>query len=108
MQIIKEEDQPDKGGVKYMIRGPNIDWGVITLQPGDVMGPHYHEEIAETFYMTEGTTTFILKDGDIDFEKGSALRLEEHESHGLKNITNKPSTLIFIKEGYKPKDKVIL
>ncbi len=108
MQIVKEAEKENNGGVIYMIRGPQIDWGTITLQPGDEKGAHYHNQIAETFYIIEGTTTFLLDDGkELDVETGTGIRLEAKESHGLKNNTDKPTKMIFIKENYKPKDKVV-
>ncbi|MHA1521098.1 MAG: cupin domain-containing protein [Promethearchaeota archaeon] len=106
MQIIHEKDQVDNDGVKYLIRGPNIDWGTITLQPGQKKSAHFHEILAETFYVSEGTITFVLDNQNIDINAGSAIRLEKNESHGLENRTETPAKLIFIKEQYLPKDKV--
>jgi len=106
MKIINENDQKDDNGVKYMNRGPDIDWGIIILQPGQEKTPHFHEKMGETFYVTEGTMTFLLKDKEIKVPKGTAIRLEAFESHGLKNNTDSPAKLIFIKEKYLPMDKV--
>ena len=109
MKIVKEDKIEGSGGVKYMIRGPQIDWGTIVLQPGDKKGAHLHNELAETFYIIEGTTTFLLDDEkELDAEAGTAIRLEAKESHGLKNKTNFPTKMVFIKEEYKPDDKVVL
>jgi mannose-6-phosphate isomerase-like protein (cupin superfamily) len=106
MQIVNEQEMPEKGGVRYIIRGPHIDWGVITLQPGQAMGPHLHNEVEETFYIMEGTTTFVLKDKEYDAKAGTALRLEPTESHGLKNKGTTVTKMIFIKDIYRPDDKV--
>ena len=107
MEIIHESEKEEHGGVRYMIRGPNIDWGLITLAPGDYKPPHYHESLAETFYILEGTTTFVLNDQELDVEAGTAIRLLPNESHGLKNISTEMNTkLIFIKEKFLPQDKV--
>ena len=106
MQIIKENEMEDKGGVRYMIRGPQIDWGLITLKPGDLKPAHLHNEVDETFYIIEGTTTFILEDQELDALAGTAVRLEAKESHGLKNNGKTVTKMIFIKESYKPNDKV--
>ncbi len=106
MKIIHENEQKDDNGVKYMIRGPDIDWGLITLQSGQEKSPHYHEKMGETFYVIEGTMTFVLKEKDFNALKGTAIRLEAFESHGLKNNTDSVAKLIFIKEKYLPKDKV--
>ena len=106
MKIINEYEQKGDNGVKYMNRGPDIDWGLITLQPGQEKPPHFHEKMGETFYVTEGTMTFVLKDEEFNAPKGTAIRLEAFETHGLKNNTDSPAKLIFIKEKYLPKDKV--
>ena len=29
-------------GVKYLMRGPSIDWGLIYLKPGEMMGGKAH------------------------------------------------------------------
>jgi mannose-6-phosphate isomerase-like protein (cupin superfamily) len=106
MQIVYEKDLPGKDGVAYLIRGPHIDWGVITLQPGANLKPHYHKEVEETFYIIEGTTTFVFKDKEFDAPAGTALRLEPTETHGLKNKGKTVSKMVFIKDIYRPDDKV--
>lgn len=108
MQIVKESEQIAKGPVKYMIRGPYIDWGVITLAPGESMAPHFHKEVEETFYIIEGVTTIIVKDKnqEIAAPAGTAIRLEPTEQHGLKNTGSIPTKMVFIKNIYRPTDKV--
>ena len=106
MQIVHEKDLEDKEGVKYLIRGPNIDWGTITLQPGQKKSAHFHEILAETFYVIEGIITFVLETQKIDIRAGTAIRLDKNESHGLENRTDASAKLIFIKEQYLPHDKV--
>jgi quercetin dioxygenase-like cupin family protein len=106
MQVVNEKDITPKDGVAYLIRGPNIDWGVITLQPGQIHKPHLHNEVEETFYIIAGTTTFMLKDKEFDAPTGTALRLEPKESHGLKNKGKEITKMVFIKHLYRPNDKV--
>ena len=108
MQIMYEKDQEGKGGVKYMIRGPQIDWGIIELAPGEEKSSHYHEHLAETFYVMTGTMTFIVAgQKEMDLPAGTAIRFTENESHGLKNKSRSlHSKMIFIKEQYLPQDKV--
>ncbi len=106
MKIIHEKDQPNQGGVQYMNRGPDIDWGLITLQPNEEKPAHYHESMGETFYVIQGIMTFILKNEEVSIPAGSAIRLEAKETHGLKNETQAIAKLIFVKEKYLPQDKV--
>ncbi|GAJ06057.1 unnamed protein product, partial [marine sediment metagenome] len=45
MQRVNEHECKFRGenwGVKYIIRGPRIDWGIILLKPGQTMGVHGH------------------------------------------------------------------
>jgi quercetin dioxygenase-like cupin family protein len=107
MEIVYEKDKPGKDGIKYIIRGPNIDWGVITLEPNQNMSPHYHKEVEETFYIISGTFTFLIKDKkELEAPAGTAIRFEATESHGFKNKGKTPAKCVFIKHIYKPDDKV--
>jgi hypothetical protein len=57
MQYANERDLPYRdgdSGVKYLMRGPNIDWGLIRIPPGGHLGGHYHEQVEETFYVLAG------------------------------------------------------
>ncbi|MHA1647169.1 MAG: cupin domain-containing protein [Promethearchaeota archaeon] len=107
MQIVKGSEQTEHGGVRYMIRGPEIDWGIISLSPGEEKPAHFHEQLAETFYVINGTMTFIIGDKEFDIPTDTAIRLEAKEPHGLKNKSNSELVkVIFIKEKYIPEDKV--
>lgn len=106
MKIMSEKEQPISGGVQYMNRGPDIDWGIITLQPGEEKPAHFHERMGETFHVIQGIMTFILQDEEIAIPTGTAIRLEARESHGLLNKEDIPAKMIFVKEKYLPNDKV--
>ena len=44
MEKVSEFEQEYRGGdsgVKYLLRGPDLDWGVILLKPGDRLGGHF-------------------------------------------------------------------
>jgi mannose-6-phosphate isomerase-like protein (cupin superfamily) len=109
MKKVHENDFPwRKGdtGVKYMIRGPNIDWGLIRLKSGELMGRHGHNEVDETFYFIEGNGTMIINNKEYDAPQGSAFLIEPKEMHDIKNDSKKPIKIIFIKGQYKPDDKI--
>lgn len=43
MQLVNEYDlsfRKGDSGPKYLFRGPNIDWGVLLLKPGQTLGKH--------------------------------------------------------------------
>ncbi|MFX0056858.1 MAG: cupin domain-containing protein [Candidatus Heimdallarchaeota archaeon] len=89
------------------MRGPSIDWGVILLKPGELMGnkAHGHNEIDETFYFVEGDGIMIVDGKDIEAPQGSVFLCEPKELHNIRNDSNKLIKVVFIKGEYKPEDK---
>lgn len=90
------------------MRGPSIDWGIIYLKPGEYMAEkaHGHEELDETFYFMEGNGIMFIDDKEYDAPQGSVYLLEPGEMHNIKNTSNKPAKIVFIKSSYKPSDKI--
>jgi len=108
MQRVNERDCEFRGGdsgVKYFMRGPKIDWGVILLKPGQSMGEHGHREVEETFYCMQGAPTMIVDGREIRAGQGDVFRLEAPERHDIRNDTDADVKVIFIKTPYLPKDK---
>jgi quercetin dioxygenase-like cupin family protein len=111
VQKVRESDIPFRGGdsgVKYLFRGPNIDWGVIVLPPGDSLAGHYHEQVEETFYLLEGQISLTSKGQKHALTAGDAVRLEAPEPHEITNSGEANAKLLFLKYPYLPKDKVNL
>lgn len=111
MEKVKESEREYRGGehgVKYLFRGPKIDWGVILLLPGQRLGAHYHHEVEETFYVLEGEASFYVDDVKHPLVAGDAIRLEAPECHDVLNESDQPLKMVFIKCPYLPKDKVTL
>lgn len=109
MERVNEYDQEYRGGdsgVKYMYRGPNIDWGVILMKPGETLGDHYHEEVEETFYFTQGTPIMKVNDQEHRVNVGDAFRLVPPDKHDIINDTEGEVKITFIKYPFRPKDKV--
>lgn len=90
------------------MRGPSIDWGIILLKPGEVMGDkaHGHKTIDETFYFVEGDGIMIIDDKEYPAPQGSVFLCEVEEMHNIRNDSDKPIKIIFIKGEYKPEDKI--
>ncbi len=93
-------------GVKYLMRGPSIDWGIILLKPGELMGRHGHNEIDETFYFIEENGVMFVDDKEYNAPQGSVFLVEPKEYHDIKNTSDKPLKIVFIKGDYKPNDKI--
>jgi len=111
MEKVNEFDQPFRGGdcgVKYLFRGPNTDWGVILLKPGQELGGHYHEEVEETFYFVQGTPVMRVNGIDHRVKLGDAFRLTPPDQHNIINDTAGEVKMIFIKYPFNPKDKIDL
>ena len=109
MEKSNEKEKEFRGGdsgVKYMFRGPVIDWGVLKLLPGETLGHHYHNTVEETFYFTAGTPTIVVDGVEHRVGEGDAYRLEPGEKHDIVNDTDLPAVAIFIKSTYDPEDKV--
>ncbi len=110
MEHVNEKDLDFRGGdsgVKYLFRGPIIDWGVIVFAPGERLGHHYHERVEETFYFIEGAGGKMIVDGvEHPIRIGDAFRLSATEKHDIVNDTAEPLKAIFIKSTYDPRDKV--
>jgi len=111
MDKVKESAMSFRGGnsgVKYLFRGPKIDWGVILLLPGQSLGGHYHREVEETFYVLDGQATLVAGGARHPVVAGDAVRLAAPEGHDLLNESEQPVKLVFIKCPYLPEDKVSL
>ncbi len=109
MEKVRESEQEYRNGdcgVKYLLRGPKIDWGVILLKPGQRLGGHYHDEVEETFYILEGEGTFYVNDKPHYLVAGDAIRLQAPERHDVFNEGDQPLKMVFIKCPYLPQDKV--
>jgi quercetin dioxygenase-like cupin family protein len=108
MQKVNERDCAFRGGdsgVKYFMRGPKLDWGLILLKPGQAMGEHGHKVVEETFYVLEGTPTLMVDGRKIPTGPGDVFRLAPRERHDLCNDAGEPARVIFIKTPYLPDDK---
>ncbi len=90
------------------MRGPSIDWGVILLKPGESMGEnaHGHNIIDETFYFVEGDGIIIIDNKEFEAPEGSVFLCEPKEMHNIRNDSDKPVKIVFIKGDYKPEDKI--
>ncbi len=110
MKQINEKDFQYRGGesgVKYLMRGPSIDWGLILLKQGEKMAEkaHGHNSLDETFYFVEGDGVMIVDDKEFVALEGSVFLVEPKEMHNIRNDSQKSIKILFIKGDYKPDDK---
>ena len=102
------EYRDGESGVKYLFRGPKLDWGVLRLLPGQTLGAHYHERVEETFYFTAGTPKMVINDSEFRVRTGDAYRLDPTDKHDIINDTDEPVDAVFIKDRLDPNDKIAL
>ncbi|MFX0007861.1 MAG: cupin domain-containing protein [Promethearchaeota archaeon] len=90
------------------MRGPSIDWGVILLKPGELMGDkaHGHNLLDETFYFVEGNGVMIIDNKEYEALQGSVFLCEPKEMHNIRNDSDTPIKVVFIKAQYLPNDKL--
>jgi quercetin dioxygenase-like cupin family protein len=101
-----KEYRDGASGVKYLFRGPRIDWGVLRLLPGQQLGTHYHERVEEAFYFPAGAPKVIVNGQEHRVRAGDAFRMEPGDVHNIVNDTAEPTDAVFIKSEFLPKDKI--
>jgi quercetin dioxygenase-like cupin family protein len=111
MKKVNEKDFEYRNkisGPKYLMRGPNIDWGVFLLKPGEKMGAHGHAKSEETFYVQSGKGNIYINDKPYPLVPGDVYYVEIGEKHDLENLADSKDDLklIFIKTPYYPDDKI--
>ena len=110
MQRINEADCEYRGGdwgIKYLLRGPKIDWGVLLLKSRQKMGAHGHRKVEETFYFLRGSPKILVNDTEYRTREGDAFRIDPGEYHDIVNDTKEVVKVVFIKVPYLPEDKVV-
>jgi len=109
MERINEKEREYRfgdSGPKYLFRGPVMEGGVIVFKPGQSMGAHYHHEVEEIFYFTQGDPLIVIDDQEYRVEEGDLFRIEPGEKHNIINDTDENTKIVFIKTPYLPDDKV--
>jgi len=111
MQRVNEEEREFRFGdcgPKYIFRGPNIDWGILVLKPGQSLKPHYHNQVEETFYFLCGSPKIIVERQEFRVRPGDAFLIEPKEKHDLINDTQENTRAVIIKYPSISLDKVDL
>jgi len=109
MELINEQEREFRfgdSGPKYLFRGPQFEWGLIVLKPGQQLGRHCHQEVEEHFYVLSGTPKMEADNQELRLQPGDVIRLQAPECHNIINDTQQDIRLIFIKCPYLPNDKI--
>jgi len=111
MKKIDSNDIPwswGDAGVRYMHQGPDIEWGLLRMKPGQSShdyGKHIHHVVTETFYFISGTPKFIINGKEYRIQPGESYVIEPYDDHNLVNDTNEDLLALFIKHPYMPEDR---
>lgn len=109
MQRLSEFERPFRtgdSGVKYLVRGPKTDWGIILLKPGEKLTAHYHNEVEECFYILRGEAVVTVNDREYKAIAGDVYRMEPRDRHEFRNESLEDVKMVFIKAPFLPEDRV--
>lgn len=111
MKRIDTNDIPwtlGDSGVRYAVKGPNIEWGVLKMKPGQSSydyGKHIHHVVEETFYFISGSPKFVINGEEYRIQPGDAIVIEPYDDHALVNDTDEDMLALFMKHPYIPEDR---
>ena len=97
-------------GPKYLEKGPCLNFGIVKLQPGNIVSPHLHHMMQESFFVLEGCVTiYILKEDGTwmktEHEKGKYIHLEPGEGHKICNESSEVLRMIVVAAPFSEGDK---
>lgn len=110
VRIVNESQIPfrndGKSGPKYIARGPNLDFGLVRILPGEDFTTHYHDDVEEIFFTLEGSCDIYIDAEKHTLRPGDLIQVPPKANHYLRNTGSSPWTGVFVKSPYLPKDKV--
>ena len=71
-------------------------FGLLEIPPGGVFPPHTHPDREEVYYVLSGTGTIMVEDKEVPAVEGLTVYVSGETSHGIKNQTDKPLTVLFV------------
>lgn len=110
IRVVNQRDIPfrndDLSGPKYITRGPNVDFGLVRILPGEDFSTHHHSKVEEIFYTLRGECE-IFMDGERHLLRpGDLIQVPPPCDHYLRNVGTELWEAVFVKSPYDPKDKV--
>ena len=95
MYCLNEKEREHRHGdhgPKYLETGPRMNFGIVKLQPGNVVSPHVHHIMQESFFVLEGRVTMYVRRETgtdvwdrVELIPGDYLHLEPGEAHKIYN-----------------------
>ena len=101
-QTVRENLRGGRGALTFthVFSGEELDktrmFAVVTVQPGDSIGVHPHDQEGEVYLILEGAAT-VTEDGvDYILQAGDAEYCTGGHTHGLLNHTDAPMTMLAV------------
>lgn len=94
-------------GPKYLMQGPDSNFGIISLLPGEVVTPHVHKVMEENFYVLEGQVSIEVEGIPNILGPGQFIHLEAGEFHKISNPFDEPMKMIVTAAPYTEGDKYL-
>jgi quercetin dioxygenase-like cupin family protein len=86
-------------GPKYLMQGPRANFGIVRLNPGDVMAAHLHRT----------NPTFVIEGEELGAAPGDFIHVEPGESHEISNRGDAPCLFTIVTDPFvEGGDKVLL
>jgi len=82
---MEREHRHGDHGPKYLEQGPRMNFGIVQLQPGNVVSPHVHKIMQESFFILQGCVTMYIEGEKVELKKGDYIHLEPGEAHKICN-----------------------
>lgn len=80
--------------------------GVVTLEPGESVGEHYHPYSEESLYVVRGKVSVRLNGVTDELAAGEALLVPKFVRHRLQNDTDEPVSVVFALSGLAPRPEL--
>lgn len=109
MFVLSEKDKDYRHGdhgPKYLEKGPRMNFGVIQLLAGEVVPPHVHQIMQESFYILEGTVTMYVDGTEYVLNPGDYIHLEPGEVHKICNFGDMNVKMTVAAAPFAENDKV--
>ncbi len=98
-------------GPKYLEKGPRMNFGIVKLQPGNVVSPHVHHIMQESFFILEGCVTMYIRPASgqdwerVELKEGDYIHLEPGEAHKICNEGSKVLRMVVTAAPFAQDDK---
>ena len=92
-------------GPKYLEQGPRMNFGIVQLMPGNVVSPHVHKVMQESFFILQGSVNMRIDGEDVKLVKGDYIHLEPGEVHKIWNDGDEILRMVVTAAPYVEGDK---